>query len=91
MPVYIISKHKKIASLRPNKISLFNGKGEEVQFIEVYPESLFPKRVSFPGSGINLEFSGFQEDKEICYAGKVRVDNLKGRRELIFKNKKNGL
>lgn len=81
-------RHYKVTSLKANQIILFDDKGNEIEIIDVFPESLLPKKVSYPGNSIKMAFSGFQENNGIYYPREVRVDNIKGRSDLILNNTK---
>ncbi|MEE9613036.1 MAG: hypothetical protein V3W19_17405, partial [Desulfatiglandales bacterium] len=81
-------RYHKAVSLKANQITLFNEKEKEVEIIDFYPESRLPVLVSFPEHHINLAFSDFQENEGIFYAMEVRVDNIKGEKDLVLKNKK---
>jgi hypothetical protein len=83
-----LTAHHRIVSLKANQISLFNRKEKEVEIIDLYPETLLPKRVSFPRRHVDLGFSKFQEDNGIYYAREVRVKSTKRKRNLVLKNKK---
>jgi len=80
--------YQRIASLKANQLSLFNGRKNEVEIIHIFPESLLPRNVYYPNHLINMVFSDFKEDNGIYYAQEVRVENKKGKRDLIIKRKK---
>lgn len=82
-----LARHNRIASLRANQISLFDGKEKEVEIIDFFPENRFPQRATFPERNLTVSFLGFQEDRGIYYAREVRVNSMKGRRKLLIKNK----
>lgn len=81
-------KYHRSITLESNQIRLFDEKEKVVEIIDVYPDSLLPKLVFFPGLGITLAFSDFQENNGIYYARKVRVVDMKGKRNLVLKNRK---
>ena len=80
--------HHRIASRKANQVTLFDGKGKAVEVIDVYPESLLPKSVSFPEQHIDLAFSRFQKNNDIYYAREVQVKSTKRRKNLTLKNRK---
>jgi hypothetical protein len=82
---YLI-KHHSIASPGANQISLLNQKEREV--IDLYPENLLPRLVSFPAQQIDLTFSEFQDNDGIYYAREVKVNSIKGSKDLILKSGK---
>lgn len=81
-------KYHEVRSLKANQIILFDDKGNKMNIIDVYPESLLPKKVAYPGHSIKMAFSDFQENNGIYYPRKVRVDNIKGTSDLILNNTK---
>jgi len=80
--------HHRVAFMGRNQISLLNGEEKEIEIIDLYPENLLPKLVSFPEKNIYLGFSNFQEDKGIIYAKKVKVKMVKRDVNLVLKNRK---
>jgi len=83
-----LRRYHRTISLKSDQISLFNEKEKVVEVVDLYPESLLPKLVSFPEQDITLAFSDFQEDNGIYYARKVRLENVEGKRNLVLKNRK---
>ncbi|MFC1868868.1 hypothetical protein ACFL0H_12150 [Thermodesulfobacteriota bacterium] len=83
-----LKSHIRIISPGANRISLLNQKGEDIEVIELYPENLLPKRVSFPGNYVDMAFSGYKENNGIYYAAEVTVKNIKGGRALLLNNRK---
>ena len=80
--------HYGIESRKTNQISLFNNRDTEVEVIDLYAESLLPKKVSFPEKSLTLLFSGFKENDGIYYAWEVTVENIKGNRDLKLRNRR---
>jgi hypothetical protein len=83
-----LARHHGIESSGENRISLLDQKDAEIEVIDLYPESLLPKRVSFPSRSLVLDFSGFKEDNGTYYATEVMVNNIKGGKDLVLKRKK---
>ncbi|MGD2125734.1 MAG: hypothetical protein PVG99_06610 [Desulfobacteraceae bacterium] len=83
-----LRRYDRITSLEANQMNLFNEKGEEVETIDFYPESLHPRQVTFPEDGIDLAFSGFEEDHGIRYAKEVRMAHKRGEKKLTLRNGK---
>ena len=54
--------HSKAASLKPYKVTLYNGEGKVTQIISFFPRSLLPRSVSFPHEGITILLSDFKQD-----------------------------
>ena len=84
----VLLTYDKILTFKANQISLFNEEEKEVEIIDFYAESLFPRLVTYPEQNINVAFSDFQEIEGIFYAGNVKVDKINGGGNLIFKNRK---
>ena len=81
-------RHDRVKSLRKDQVSLFQGEGEEVEVIDLHPESQLPKSVRFPDKQITLSFSDFQENGGIYYAREVGVSHNGEKRRLALKNMK---
>ena len=54
--------HSKAASLKPYKVTLYNGEGKVTQIISFFPRSLLPRSVFFPYEGITIILSDFKQD-----------------------------
>jgi hypothetical protein len=80
--------HDIVKSLRKDQISLFHRGGDEVEVIDLYPESQLPRSVQFPDKQITLSFSDFQENGGIYYAREVGVSHKGEKRKLVLKNMK---
>ena len=80
--------HETLKSLGSNQISLFTGKGEEVEIIDLYDGEALPRNVTFPGRNIRVTYSEFHEEKGIPYAQSVKVARLDGGKRLTLKHKK---
>jgi len=83
-----LPNHNRIVSLKGNQISLFNEKEKKVEIVDLYPETLLPKLVSFPSKHIKLAFSDFQDEHGIFYARKVKVGHIKGIKNLTLRSRK---
>ena len=78
--------HDEVKSLRKDQISLFQGKGEAVEVIDLYPESQLPKLVLFPEKQITLVFTDFHNDEGIWYSRDVAVSQKGEKRKLTLQN-----
>ncbi|MFC1533797.1 hypothetical protein ACFL7M_10575 [Thermodesulfobacteriota bacterium] len=83
-----IKKHHRFESTAANRISLFDKKEREIEIIDLHPESLLPRRVTFPEQYLDLVFSGLKEGNGIYHAEEVIVNSMKERKGLIFKSRK---
>ena len=80
--------HERLKSLGSNQISLFTGKGEEVEIIDLYDGEALPRWVTFPGRNMRVIYSKFHEEKGIPYAQRVRVARLDGGERLTLEYKR---
>jgi hypothetical protein len=60
-------------SQKADEVSLVDDNGKEIQILDLDPENLQPRLVSFPGLTTKLAFAGFREDEGISYAQEVKV------------------
>jgi outer membrane lipoprotein-sorting protein len=60
-------------SQKADEVSLVDDNGKEIQILDLDPENLQPRLVSFPGLTTRLAFAGFREDEGISYAQEVKV------------------
>jgi len=65
LPVY-----SRAVSSEGNRITLYKGKDEVLQHIEVYPNNHFPLAVTSPDHKIKISFSDFAYKENILYAKK---------------------
>jgi outer membrane lipoprotein-sorting protein len=61
------------ASQKAGEVSLVDDNGKEIQILDLDPENLQPKMVSFPGLTTKLAFADFREEEGIIYAQEVKV------------------
>lgn len=80
-----LRSHKRIASLKANQITLFDGREGEVEIIDFYPENNLPRSASFPLQDLNVAFSDFHASEGIFYAREVRVEHTRGKGNLILR------
>jgi hypothetical protein len=60
-------------SQKADEVSLVDDNGKEIQILDLDPENLQPRLVSFPGLQPRLAFADFREDEGIIYAQEVKV------------------
>ena len=61
-----------------------------MEIIDIRPDNLLPKQVSYPQQGITMVFSDVQENQGIYYASKIKVKNTKGKGSLVIENEEIG-
>jgi hypothetical protein len=80
--------HDRVKSLRKDQISLFDGEGEEVEVIDLYPDTRLPRSVLFPGKRITLSYAEYQKNGSIHYAREVSLSHKGEKKKLALKNMK---
>jgi hypothetical protein len=78
--------HDEVRSLSKDQISLFQGKDEAVEVIDLYPESHLPKSVLFPEKQITLAFADFHNDEGIRYSSEVAVSQKGEKRKFTLRD-----
>ncbi len=78
----------RIESRKGDQLSFLDRNGDEMEILELDPESGLPRRASFPERKVAVEYSDFQQEGGILYAKEVRVTQLEGTRNLTLKNGK---
>jgi hypothetical protein len=79
-----LCSHDRAASLQGGQITLFDYEGKAVEIIDLYPDTTLPHRVSFPGQGLKLTFSGYREDDGISYATEIGLRGDGSETELVL-------
>ena len=72
------------------QVRLLDDKEDVVEIIDIRPDNLLPKQVSYPQQCINIAFSDIQENQGIYYARKIKVKNMKEKGSLVIENKEIG-
>jgi hypothetical protein len=80
----VIREHNRTVSLKENQTTLLNTNGECVQVIDFHAQSSTPCSVIFPGQGIKITFSNFQNEDGIYYARKVGLNDPRTGSQLTF-------
>ncbi len=80
--------HGRMESRKADQVSLLDRNGDEMEILELDPESGLPRRVSFPERKVAVGYADFQQEDGILYAKEVRVTQLEGSRNLTLKNGK---
>ena len=78
--------HDAVRSLRKDQISLFHGRDEAVEVIDLYPETHLPKSVLFPDKQITLTFADFHNDEGIRYSREVAVSQKGEKRRITLQD-----
>ncbi len=83
-------KYQRAISLESDQVSLLDDKEDVVEIIDIRPDNLLPRQVSYPQQNINMVFSDVQENQGIRYARKIKVKNTKKKGSLVIENKEIG-
>ena len=78
----------RMESRKADQVSLLGQNGDEMEILELDPESGLPRRISFPERKVAVDYADFQQEDGILYAKEVRVTQLGGTRNLTLKNGK---
>lgn len=68
-----ILPHRKVESLRPNEITLFDGQGEAVERLTFRSGLSLPRSINFPRQGFTVVLSQFKEGTQGPYPAKVTI------------------
>lgn len=68
-----ILPHRKVESLRPNEITLFNGQGKAVERLTFHSGLSLPRSIHLPRQGFTVELSRFKEGTQGPYPSKVII------------------
>jgi hypothetical protein len=85
-----LPEYGRATSLGSDQINLLDDKEEVVGIIDIYPDNLLPRQVSYPQQNITMFFSDIQEGQGIHYARKIKVKNTKKKGSLVIENKEIG-
>jgi hypothetical protein len=85
-----LPEYQTATSLESDQISLLDDKEEAVEIIDIYPDNMLPRQVSYPQQNITMFFSDIQEGQGINYARKIKVKNTKEKGSLVIENKEIG-
>jgi hypothetical protein len=78
----------RVESTKADQVNVLNRHGNEVEILELDPESGLPRQLSFPERKLGIGYADFQREGGILYAKEVRVRQLEGTRSLTLKNGK---
>ena len=76
----------RVESTKADQVSVLNRHGDEVEILELDPESGLPRELSFPERKLGIGYTDFQREGGILYAKEVRVRQLEGTRKVTLKN-----
>jgi hypothetical protein len=77
--------HETVTLPRPDRISLSDNNGIELETIYLPLEGVIPEKVAFPAQSLDLFFSDLKEESGIQYAGEIKVSGKKIERDLALK------
>ena len=83
-----LQHHGRVESTKANQVNFLNRNGDEVEILDLDPESGLPRHLSFPERKVGIGYADFQQEGGILYAKEVRVKQLEGARSLTLKNEK---
>jgi hypothetical protein len=78
----------RVVSRRADQISFLDRNGEEVEALDIDPESGLPTKASYPERKVTVGYADYRQEGIILYAGQVRVIQMEGTRNLTLKNGK---
>jgi hypothetical protein len=78
----------RVVSTKADQVNFLNQNGDEVEILDLDPESGLPRHLSFPERKVGIGYADFQQEGGILYAKEVRVKQLEGARSLTLKNGK---
>jgi hypothetical protein len=78
----------RVQSTKADRVHVLNRHGEEVEILELDPESGLPRQLSFPDRKVGIGYADFQQEGGILYAKEVKVKQLEGTRNVTLKNGK---
>jgi hypothetical protein len=82
-----LPRYQRAISLESHQISLLDDKEDVVEIIDIHPENLLPKRVSYPQQEITMTFSDIQENQGIRYARTIKAKNTNKKGSLVIENR----
>jgi hypothetical protein len=78
----------RMESRKADQVSFLNRNGDEMEILELDPESGLPRHASFPERRVGVGYVDFQQERGILYAKEVRISQLEGTRKLTVKSGK---
>ena len=78
----------RMESRKADQMSFLNRKGDEMETLDLDPQSALPRQLLFPERKVGIDYADFQQEGGILYAREVRVKQLEGTRNLMLKNGK---
>jgi hypothetical protein len=78
----------RMVSRRADQVSFLGRYGDEVEALDIDPESGLPTRASYPERKVAVGYADYRQEGVILYAGQVRVTQMEGTRNLTLKNGK---
>ena len=78
----------RMESRKADQMSFLNRKGDEMEILDLDPQSALPRQLLFPERKVGIDYADFQQEGGILYAKEVRVRQLEGTRNVTMKNGK---
>jgi len=78
----------RMESRKADQVSFLDRRGDEMEILELDPESALPREVLFPERKVGIGYADFQQEGGILYAKEVRVKQLGGSRNVTLKHGK---
>jgi hypothetical protein len=78
----------RVESRRADQLSFLESNREEVETLDLDPESGLPTKASYPERKVAVGYTDYRQEGSILYAGQVRVTQMQGTRTLTLKNGK---
>ena len=78
----------RVESRGADQLSLLDLHGQEMEIVQLDPQSGLPRQVSYPERKVAIGYADFQQEDGIRYAQEVSVRQLEGTRNLTLKNGK---
>jgi hypothetical protein len=78
--------HSRMESRKSDQVSLLDENGNEVEVLDLDPDSGLPRQASFPERKLAVRYGDIRQEGGILYAGEVKVTQVEGTRTLTLKN-----
>jgi len=78
--------HSRMESRKADQMSFMDGRGDEMEVLDLDPDSGLPRQASFPERRLAVRYGDVQQVGGILYAREVKVTQLEGTRSLTLKN-----
>jgi hypothetical protein len=76
----------RVESRKAAQVSFLNQNGDEMEILELDPESAMPRRLFSPEKKVGIGYADFRQESGILYPSEVSVKQLEGTRSITLKN-----